>query len=540
MHLLLRISLALLFLVTGTFSLRAQSITFQSSYDLNTIFAYASLTNVVTTSDGGYVFPVMVDGIAFDSVHLALIKTGIDGTLQWTKKLTSASRLAQNSANVNAYIIQTADGGYAVNVLVRGPTFTSDPSLVVFKLDASANVVWETAYTADFRLAGPVMEANDGGIIVTGTIYSAILDHDFFMSKLDANGNCLWSKSYDLTSEDDFLTSADYTSDGGVILAGGVSPGNSLKIGLVKTDALGNIVWSYTYDSGVSDWPLQISQTSTGNYIMTGRSSNPAMGSLLDIEGILLDPSGVPIWSYMYGDLLWDEGYGVVEATDGGFVFACEPQNAAGEYQCCLMKTDGAGNMQWTKRFAAAEGAFPAAITRGTDGGYLLTAAYGINIFPTYKLLMVKTDTDGNTACISDTVNLIRTSMQLNRIVAGVAGNSVFPAPSSHTWVSPIPSYNFVCPLSNLIPPHGELLIPNVFTPDENATNDLFEIIYTGNESYHLEIYDRWGVLLFESHEKNKHWDGRSTSGKQAVEGTYYYILTIGNDPYKGFLTLLR
>lgn len=44
-----------------------------------------------------------------------------------------------------------------------------------------------------------------------------------------------------------------------------------------------------------------------------------------------------------------------------------------------------------------------------------------------------------------------------------------------------------------------ELFIPNVFTPNSDGLNDLFEVVYNGKESYNLEVFDRWGKPLFRS-----------------------------------------
>jgi len=83
--------------------------------------------------------------------------------------------------------------------------------------------------------------------------------------------------------------------------------------------------------------------------------------------------------------------------------------------------------------------------------------------------------------------------------------------------------------------------IPNVFTPNGDGMNDVFSI--TGLDKcspYFLKIYDRWGVLLFETEKTKFLWDGRTSAGIPVQEGTYYYILFNNNTTKKGFVTLLR
>ncbi len=91
----------------------------------------------------------------------------------------------------------------------------------------------------------------------------------------------------------------------------------------------------------------------------------------------------------------------------------------------------------------------------------------------------------------------------------------------------------------------SSLSIPNVFTPNGDGTNDAFLIMSTGIHEYDIKIFDRWGILVFESTSPNDAWDGHTTSGMLASDGTYYYILNAtGYDKkeYKlsGFLTLIR
>lgn len=74
----------------------------------------------------------------------------------------------------------------------------------------------------------------------------------------------------------------------------------------------------------------------------------------------------------------------------------------------------------------------------------------------------------------------------------------------------------------------GEAIIsiPNVFTPNNDGSNDLFEITWMGLTSLDCEIYDRWGVLIYHWNGLNGNWNGKTDSGKSATDGVYYYICT--------------
>ena len=76
-----------------------------------------------------------------------------------------------------------------------------------------------------------------------------------------------------------------------------------------------------------------------------------------------------------------------------------------------------------------------------------------------------------------------------------------------------------------------DLYVPNAFTPDGNELNNIFlPVIGAGYDlnDYALEIYNRWGELLFESRNANRGWDG-VYAGQLAEDGAYVWEITIGD-----------
>ncbi len=89
------------------------------------------------------------------------------------------------------------------------------------------------------------------------------------------------------------------------------------------------------------------------------------------------------------------------------------------------------------------------------------------------------------------------------------------------------------------------VVIPNVFSPNGDNNNDLFVVSSSGVATLTGDIYDRWGLKVFSFQSVNEGWDGHTTSGQMASEGTYYYVIkTTGfngsEHEDKGFITLLR
>ena len=66
------------------------------------------------------------------------------------------------------------------------------------------------------------------------------------------------------------------------------------------------------------------------------------------------------------------------------------------------------------------------------------------------------------------------------------------------------------------------LYAPNAFSPYGDGVNDLFSIKGQGVQNYALEIFNRWGQLVFQSDDLDIAWNGEYR-GSQVPVGTYVY-----------------
>lgn len=74
------------------------------------------------------------------------------------------------------------------------------------------------------------------------------------------------------------------------------------------------------------------------------------------------------------------------------------------------------------------------------------------------------------------------------------------------------------------------LNVPNVFTPNGDGVNDEFRVLYRSIREYHIEVYNRWGKLVYRSNDPSKGWDG-TINNRPAAEGAYFYVIrAIGHD----------
>lgn len=56
---------------------------------------------------------------------------------------------------------------------------------------------------------------------------------------------------------------------------------------------------------------------------------------------------------------------------------------------------------------------------------------------------------------------------------------------------------------------HHTIWVPTVFTPNNDMINDFFYPVVTGVESYRLQIFNRWGQIVFDQEGENPKWDGK-------------------------------
>ncbi len=156
---------------------------------------------------------------------------------------------------------------------------------------------------------------------------------------------------------------------------------------------------------------------------------------------------------------------------------------------------------------------------------------------------IVKTDTllISDTIYIDTTSNGCRVLVSKNGSTSGKKYNWVFlvradqdsahSSPASYFWltsarneISPCDSMAFVSIQDTAytsVFPNIQLDIPTSFSPNADGINDLFAPVFNGNYySFELNIYNRWGDVVFNSKDPKLAWDG-NFNGQPMSSGTY-------------------
>jgi hypothetical protein len=214
---------------------------------------------------------------------------------------------------------------------------------------------WDRTFGgADSDGGNSIHRTTDGGYVIAGyTMSQGAGESDVWLIKTDADGNMQWEKTFG-GSDYDYCGGVRQTADGGYIIAGHTMSygAGGYDVWLIKTDASGNKQWDTTFGGAGSDLGESVRQSADGGYIIVGSTESYGAGDD-DVWLIKTDASGNKQWDRTFGGTGWDEGAGVEQTADGGYIVAGATQvpDTLFFLAAWLIKTDAGGNMLWDSTF---------------------------------------------------------------------------------------------------------------------------------------------------------------------------------------------
>ncbi|RLD38009.1 MAG: hypothetical protein DRI74_05205 [Bacteroidetes bacterium] len=214
--------------------------------------------------------------------------------------------------------------------------------LLNISLFAQAPIIeWEKTYGGNvIEYCHDMLQTHDGGYILIGSSYSNDGDvhgnygyqkSSVWIVKTDAVGDTLWTKIYGSTGSDGGMSIKE-TSDGGYIVLASAGTndedleGADLSIGkiwLIKLNSVGEIQWFNIVPKSA----LAFKQTFDGGYIISGiTGSNDSEGGIYhggngDASLVKLDSNGEMEWSRLYGGSEQEYAQNVIQTLDTGYLF---------------------------------------------------------------------------------------------------------------------------------------------------------------------------------------------------------------------------
>ena len=309
-----------------------------------------------------------------------------------------------SGSDVGYSVQQTADQGYIITGISESYG-AGTASVFLIKTDSSGNTLWVKTFGGSNSEGGySVQQTTDGGYIITGHTYSYGGVGEIWLIKTNNIGNKLWTKRFGGAASEEGK-SVQQTADQGYIITGFVESfgAGDRDVYLIKTNNSGNIIWTKTFGGTGWDEGTFVRQTSDGGYIITGFTESFGVGGncggfCRDVYLIKTNSSGDTLWTKTYGGLYDDEGYSVQQTVDGGYIITGTTSSfPAGFPDFYLIKTDANGDALWTKTYGGANEDYGYSVQQTADGGYIIigsTSSFGAGSRDVY---LIKTNSSGDT-----------------------------------------------------------------------------------------------------------------------------------------------
>ena len=307
------------------------------------------LSSIVSTNNGGFWLAGNISSLGGSARDYLLQR--IDST---NSKLVFRSTFGGSGTDILRSPCSTKDGGILLggnSSSLKNGDKTQDPIAAgatnywIVRIDPTGKKVWDKVYggnASDYLYK--VIPVSDGGYLLAGETTSTVSGltakggTDFYIIKIDGDGNKLWESRYG-GSGSDYCRAAVETADGGFLVGGftnspvGYDVSKSPKGGLsdwwiLKIDANGNFTPGTDRRYGGTNYEeLHDIQAISGGFLIGGISSSnasddksePSRGGL-DYWVMKVDDAGNRIWDKTYGGSKDDYLTCMQVTTDGGFI----------------------------------------------------------------------------------------------------------------------------------------------------------------------------------------------------------------------------
>jgi hypothetical protein len=301
-------------------------------------------SDIIQTSDGGY----LVGGRSESNISGDKTENTNGSHDYWVLKLDNLGNILwQNTIGGSLTdwlksMIETPDGGFLLGGFSDSPISGDKTQMSrgqsdywVVKIDAVGNVVWDKTIGGNWNdILQSVINTDDGGFLLAGYSQSDVSGEktepnrsginsvlsDYWIVKLDANGNLLWEKTIG-GDQGEYLANVIATLDSGYVIvgystsdvSGEKTEANLTGIGwgdfwIVKINDTGSIIWQNVIGGVGNEIAFSGIQDNYGNILVCGSSnSNISFDKTENSRG------GTDFWAVKVnsmGEVLWDKTLG--------------------------------------------------------------------------------------------------------------------------------------------------------------------------------------------------------------------------------------
>ena len=230
------------------------------------------------------------------------------------------------------------------------PIFEPDPFIHPYDTLPDRTTEWRETHGSDpGNVVYDADDADDGSIIVAGTATLHDNSTDYYLLKLDADGNRVWERSFG-GSGDQSAHAVVATPDGGAVMAGYEGSG-SARLSVVAVNDRGDVMWDTVYrNPRIYRVPWAMAPTPDGGFVITGKREGTGRPDALAMK---IDALGGIVWEKGIGGTSQEIGYDIAVADDGSIAIAADVSSISlagsfGGHTVTLLDPAGAVAHEWT------------------------------------------------------------------------------------------------------------------------------------------------------------------------------------------------
>ena len=370
----------------------AQSYQFQKQFHIGLVNEECSIN---TCPDSGNLVAWVNKATQNSGFRFSYSKFDKQGNHQWTKIFATVGQ----DVEIGPPTI-ISDGGYFFSGQIFANNNKSDA--LAMKIDSAGTVQWcKMIGDSTLNYALLSIELRDKGFLMIGGTDSVGTTRDFYVVKLNSQGELIFAKYYGNSLRYDSGQAVAEASNHDLYL-GGSTRAQFLpeQFYLMKTDPSGNLLWAKTYGGNIYEYLYNIKSTIDNGCIMIGISASFS-GTNYASDGLIIkvDSSGKVEWSKTYKVPGYYEMDDCVEFPNGDLLISGGSPNS-------LMKLDLQGNLLWYKYYNSAVGSY-CCVNRNYDISQ-------IAISNSYNgLVLQRTDSSGN-SCNQHSASVVINNVTLN------------------------------------------------------------------------------------------------------------------------------
>jgi len=235
-----------------------------------------------------------------------------------------------------------------------------------------------------------VYQTNDGGYLISADLLDGAVGYFIGLIKTDSLGDTVWTKKYGPVL-DQYLSYhvAEIPASGYLLTF--ISLNSNLV--LVRTNLNGDTLWSKLFEGNYLEMGIPLQLTADSGIIMACTSLD-SLQNKTDILLIKTDLNGNMIWTRSYGTLADDNAYALIQSNDSGYVILGSTDlGIMNNYDVLLIKTDSTGNFLWAKTYGSWDYDYGNSVFQTMDGGYIISARTGSGGLQS----LIRTDSIGDT-----------------------------------------------------------------------------------------------------------------------------------------------